>query len=249
MPVGIPAVDHSSEPRSPSPLLSPSARGHHHPCHVRLFSGDDVPLGMSIPGRGDAFNTGVLDQREGGAENSPEFQRQSSTGSINELKQGSGEKEKPQKQLAKTPSSEDDDDTFEDAHEELKSSGTPPADSISSSSLLVENFQNNISVPEEGSPSRESIVQTETWKKRRKHIFILSEAGKPIYSQYGDEDELASLMAVMQAMVSYVLDMGDNLKTFQIEGNLIVFLTKGPLILVAVSRGDESPTQLNMQLT
>ena len=77
----------------------------------------------------------------------------------------------------------------------------------------------------------------------------MSEAGKPIFSQYGDEDELASLMAVMQAMVSYVLDMRDNLKTLQVEGNLIVFLTKGPLILVAVSRGDESPMQLNMQLS
>ena len=136
------------------------------------------------------------------------------------------------KTMSKTPSSEDD-DTFEDAHEELLAASSSPQRKLSKDS---------------GSPIRDSIVQSETWKKRRKHIFILSEAGKPIFSQFGDEDELASLMAVMQAMVSYVLDMGDTLKSFQVEGNLIVFLVKGPLILVAVSRGDESYTQLNSQL-
>lgn len=139
--------------------------------------------------------------------------------------------------MSKTPSSEDD-DTFEDAHEELLDTAGAAASSSPQRKLSKDS----------GSPIRDSIVQSETWKKRRKHIFILSEAGKPIFSQFGDEDELASLMAVMQAMVSYVLDMGDTLKSFQVEGNLIVFLVKGPLILVAVSRGDESYTQLNSQL-
>jgi hypothetical protein len=36
------------------------------------------------------------------------------------------------------------------------------------------------------------------WRQQPKHFFILSEAGKPIYSRHGDEDELSSLMAVMQ---------------------------------------------------
>ena len=66
MPVTI-SIDHSSEPHSQSPLLSPLARGHHHPYHVRLFSEDD--------GRGDTFNTEVFDQGEGGAKNPRKFQR------------------------------------------------------------------------------------------------------------------------------------------------------------------------------
>ena len=38
------------------------------------------------------------------------------------------------------------------------------------------------------------------WSSKEKHIFILSDAGKPIYSHHGDEDELSSLMAVMQVI-------------------------------------------------
>lgn len=87
------------------------------------------------------------------------------------------------------------------------------------------------------------------WQAKRKHIFVLSDAGKPIFSLHGDEDELASLMAVMQAMVSYVVDMGDSLKSLIVGGKKVVFLSKGPLILVAVSRGKESITQLGVQLT
>ena len=97
---------------------------------------------------------------------------------------------------------------------------------------------------------RDSIVQSESWKRQRKHVFVLSEAGKPIFSIHGEEDDLASIMAVMQAMVSYVIDMGDVLKSFNAgPDRQIVFLNKGPLILVAVSRGTESVSQLIVQLT
>lgn len=83
----------------------------------------------------------------------------------------------------------------------------------------------------------------------RKHIFVLSDAGKPIFALHGDEDEQASLMAVMQAMVSYVADMGDSLRSLVVGSKKIVFLSKGPLILVAVSKGKESIMQLSVQLT
>ena len=78
---------------------------------------------------------------------------------------------------------------------------------------------------------------------------MLSDAGKPIYTLHGDEDEQSSLMAVMQAMVSYVADMGDSLKSFVVGVKKIVFLSQGPLILVAVSHGKESIKQLTVQLT
>jgi len=88
------------------------------------------------------------------------------------------------------------------------------------------------------------------WQTKSKHIFILSDAGKPIYSHHGDEDELSSLMAVMQAHVSFVQDMdGDNIRAIHCHDCSIVFLNKGPLILVAVSRGMETVTQLIVQLT
>lgn len=60
---------------------------------------------------------------------------------------------------------------------------------------------------QEGKPSRrvdEDDVTSETWRQRRKHVFVLSEAGKPIYSRYGTEEALSSTMGVMVALVCFV---------------------------------------------
>ena len=67
----------------------------------------------------------------------------------------------------------------------------------------------------EASPAAEDLTLSPTWRYKKKHFFILSEAGKPIYSRYGDEDQLASLMAVMQATVSFVQDMSDNIRAIK----------------------------------
>ena len=101
----------------------------------------------------------------------------------------------------------------------------------------------------ENSPAAEEPSLSPTWRYKKKHFFILSEAGKPIYSRYGDEDQLASLMAVMQATVSFVQDMGDNIRAIKSKGTTIVFLNRKPLILVAVTHTTESATQLIVQLT
>lgn len=45
---------------------------------------------------------------------------------------------------------------------------------------------------------------SEAWRSHRKHVFVLSEAGKPIYTRYGSEDALSSSMGVMMALVSFV---------------------------------------------
>ena len=95
----------------------------------------------------------------------------------------------------------------------------------------------------------QDLTLSPQWRYGKKHYFILSEAGKPIYSRYGDEDKLAALMAVMQATVSFVQDMGDNIRSIKSSDSTIVFLNRKPLILVAVSHMTESVTQLIVQLT
>ena len=75
-----------------------------------------------------------------------------------------------------------------------------------------------------------------------KHTFLHS-------SRHGDEDQLASLMAVMQATVSFVQDMGDNIRAIRSKRTTIVFLNRKPLILVGVSHLAENVTQLIVQLT
>ena len=101
----------------------------------------------------------------------------------------------------------------------------------------------------ESSPTDTDLTLSPSWRYGKKHYFILSEAGKPIYSRYGDEDQLAALMAVMQATVSFVQDLGDNIKAVKSSDSTIVFLNRKPLILVAVSHMCESTTQLIVQLT
>lgn len=51
---------------------------------------------------------------------------------------------------------------------------------------------------------KEEDVTSETWRKHRKHVFVLSEAGKPIYTRYGTEEALSTTMGVMMALVSFV---------------------------------------------
>ena len=53
------------------------------------------------------------------------------------------------------------------------------------------------------------------WKQHRKHVFILSNAGKPIWTLHGDENALAGLMAVIQALVSFVHDKGDSIRSIR----------------------------------
>lgn len=84
---------------------------------------------------------------------------------------------------------------------------------------------------------------------RKRHVFILSTAGKPIYSMHGNEDKLATLFGVMQALVSFIQSGNDTIKSIHAAGVKFVFLVKSPLILVAVSRTSHSVQQIQLQLT
>lgn len=54
------------------------------------------------------------------------------------------------------------------------------------------------------SRGKEEDVSSEAWRSHKKHVFVLSEAGKPIYTRYGTEEALSSTMGVMMALVSFV---------------------------------------------
>jgi len=54
--------------------------------------------------------------------------------------------------------------------------------------------------------AKEEDVTSETWRSHRKHVFVLSEAGKPIYTRYGTEEALSSIMGVMMLLMSIVED-------------------------------------------
>ena len=94
----------------------------------------------------------------------------------------------------------------------------PTADSDPRSSETLGNSENGLQVedniievvqaPKESSwaesQTKEEDICSDGWRSHRKHVFVLSEAGKPIYSRYGTEEALSSTMGVMMALVSFV---------------------------------------------
>ncbi|XP_030633142.1 vacuolar fusion protein MON1 homolog B [Chanos chanos] len=100
-----------------------------------------------------------------------------------------------------------------------------------------------------GNPAhQDEDVTTERWRQHRKHVFVLSEAGKPIYSRYGSEEALSSTMGVMMALVSFV-QSGDNIiRSVYSDEHTVVFMQRGPLVLVSVSSSRQSEQQLRTEL-
>ncbi|XP_008225682.1 PREDICTED: protein SAND [Prunus mume] len=87
-----------------------------------------------------------------------------------------------------------------------------------------------------------------SWRKRKKHFFILSNSGKPIYSRHGDEHKLAGFSATLQAIISFVENGGDHVKLVRAGKHQVVFLVKGPIYLVCISCTEEPYESLRMQL-
>ncbi|KAK8403665.1 hypothetical protein O3P69_000038 [Scylla paramamosain] len=95
----------------------------------------------------------------------------------------------------------------------------------------------------------EEYLHSPEWIQKEKHVFILSESGKPIYTRYGKEDRLVTLFGLMQALVSFVADSEDVIRCIVAGDHKFVFLVKSPMILVGVSHSVASIPQLIMQLT
>lgn len=96
--------------------------------------------------------------------------------------------------------------------------------------------------------TKEEDVSSEAWRSHRKHVFVLSEAGKPIYTRYGTEEALSSTMGVMLALVSFVEAEKNIIRSIHADGCKVVFLTKSPLVLVGVSRTCQSDRELLREL-
>jgi len=44
-------------------------------------------------------------------------------------------------------------------------------------------------------------VGSDEYRKRKRHVFIMTEAGRPVYVRYGDETEASSFIATMGAIL------------------------------------------------
>ena len=93
---------------------------------------------------------------------------------------------------------------------------------------------------------RSDSVGGEMWKAREKHIFVLSNAGKPVYSRYGDESHLSSLFGMLQAILSRT---DDKLRSVRAGQHEIVFLVRNPLFLISVTKSGEPTEYIEKQLS
>ncbi|CAN2389184.1 early viral transcription, partial [Pristimantis euphronides] len=138
----------------------------------------------------------------------------------------------------------------EDNHKELTDSAsdnTEDSGDFSVISSVVGGGTSDASPP--STPvQREEDVTAESWRTKRKHVFVLSEAGKPIYSRYGNEEALSSTMGVMMALVSFVQSGNNSIRSIHSDKQKVVFLQQGPLVLVSVSRAPQSEEQLRKEL-
>ncbi|RKP05985.1 MON1-like protein A-like protein [Thamnocephalis sphaerospora] len=98
-----------------------------------------------------------------------------------------------------------------------------------------------------GAASHDS--QESTWSKEKKHFFILSSAGKPVYARYGEEADVSSYLGVAQAIISSFESSGDQIRCLNAGRHRFVFLNRNPLYLVVVSHTGESEAQLRSQLS
>ncbi|GAA5979415.1 hypothetical protein JCM11641_005027 [Rhodosporidiobolus odoratus] len=75
----------------------------------------------------------------------------------------------------------------------------------------------------------------------RRRYFVLSTAGKLVWTSDLDEENAAGLVGVMQAIVSIFADEGDKIRYITSGSTRIAFLLKPPLYLVVVSNGWGEP--------
>lgn len=159
---------------------------------------------------------------------------------------------------AKKADEDDDDSSTVVEEEELIKAPSNDTDGESSKSIISNEHQrsiktntisNKLADDEESSEREIDYLHDSNWLNQNEHVFILSTAGKPIYSLHGSEDKLATLYGVMQALVSVFQSNQDTLMSIHAIGIQFVYLVRPPLILVAASRKRLSVQQIQLQLT
>ena len=101
---------------------------------------------------------------------------------------------------------------------------------------------------------RNEKMKFEEFFIKHRHYLIMSDGGKPVYSRYGDPIENNSIFATLSAMITKftIFNNNDNdkemLNVITNNKNKIVFLKKGQLIFIALSKKNDCTSLLFSQL-
>ena len=89
---------------------------------------------------------------------------------------------------------------------------------------------------------------------KKRHFLIMTDGGKPVYSRYGDAVNNNSIFATVSAMITKFTifnsthNYKEDLNIISNNKNKIVFVKKGQLFFIAISKKSDSISLLNSQL-
>ncbi len=134
---------------------------------------------------------------------------------------------------------------------------------INENELLEENNSDDQDEPEYSKNDIEALylrtktnktMKIEEFYEQKKHFFIMTEGGTPIYSRYGDEIKNCSLLATFSAiMTKFTIfnneqNSQEKLNYICNENSIIAFLKKGKIVFIALSNKTDSISFLYSQL-
>ena len=97
-------------------------------------------------------------------------------------------------------------------------------------------------------------LKLDSFYKKKRHFLIMTEGGNPIYSRYGDAIENNSIFATISAIIikftffNNKQNFKEQLNVISNDKSKIVFLQKGKLIFIAISKKNDTISLLQSQL-
>ncbi|CUM64327.1 uncharacterized protein PRCAT00001928001 [Priceomyces carsonii] len=128
------------------------------------------------------------------------------------------------------------------SHERNRKASLDSSEGVKEFSFLnLQSFENSNNLNEADFFKRYIAIDkgddTETFHGKLKHFFILSAAGKPIYSMNGGDEVLMGYMGLITTLISTFLDtLGEEVKLITYESTHIALMNKDPLVFVAISK-------------
>ena len=101
---------------------------------------------------------------------------------------------------------------------------------------------------EEQKDSSEMSPDSQNWAQQELHLFIVTDAGKPVYSRYGTVQKLSPILCTCVAILGHMESLHEELNHFRAGSHTFVFLPKSPFVFIAVSKSSLPVSYLFKQL-
>ena len=86
------------------------------------------------------------------------------------------------------------------------------------------------------------------WTDQELHLFIVTDAGKPVYSRYGTVQRLSPILCTCVAILGHMESLNEQLDHFRAGSHTFVFLPMKPFVFIAVSKSSLPVSYLLNQL-